>query len=82
MHERLSKYQVMLEEQQGTNYQLSGELAAKEEQILQLKQALDLRKASGAASQPFATRCSLFGLVAMKCVSCLFADTSSRLTKL
>lgn len=34
----------MLEEQQGTNYRLSGELAAKEEQILRLKQALDQRK--------------------------------------
>ena len=34
----------MLEEQQGTNYMLSGELAAKEEQILRLKQALDQRK--------------------------------------
>ena len=34
----------MLEEQQGTNYRLNGELAAKEEQILRLKQALDQRK--------------------------------------
>ena len=44
LHERLSKYHVMLEEQQGTNYRLTGELAAKEEQILRLKQALDERK--------------------------------------
>lgn len=34
----------MLEEQQGTNYKLNDELAAKEEQILRLKQALDQRK--------------------------------------
>lgn len=35
----------MLEEQQGTNFRLSDELAAKEEQILSRKQALDMRKA-------------------------------------
>lgn len=35
----------MLEEQQGTTYRLTDELAAKEEQILRLKSALDLRKA-------------------------------------
>lgn len=46
LHERLSKYHVMLEEQQGTNYRLTGELAAKEEQILRLKQALDQRKSA------------------------------------
>ena len=34
----------MLEEQLGTNYRLSGELAAKEEQMLRLKQALDQRR--------------------------------------
>lgn len=34
----------MLEEQLGTNYRLSGELAAKEEHILRLKQALDQRQ--------------------------------------
>ena len=44
LHERLSKYHVMLEEQQGTNYRLTGELAAKERHILRLKQALDQRK--------------------------------------
>ena len=45
LHERLSKYQVMLEEQKGATYRLTDELAAKEEQILRLKSALDLRKA-------------------------------------
>ena len=45
LHERLTQYHVMLEEQQGTNYRLTDELAAKEEQILRLKQALDVRKA-------------------------------------
>ena len=34
----------MLEEQQGTNYRLTEELAAKGDQILQLKESLDLRK--------------------------------------
>ncbi|KAL0035306.1 hypothetical protein WJX77_000193 [Trebouxia sp. C0004] len=41
LRERLSKYHVMLDEQQGTNYRLTKELAAKGEQILQLKEALD-----------------------------------------
>lgn len=44
LRERLSKYHVMLEEQQGTNYRLTEELAAKGDQILQLKESLDLRK--------------------------------------
>lgn len=37
----------MLEEQQGTNYRLTEELAAKGEQILQLKEALDEGKPGG-----------------------------------
>ena len=44
LRERLSKYHVMLEEQQGANYRLTEELAAKGDQILQLKESLDLRK--------------------------------------
>ncbi|DBA74581.1 TPA: hypothetical protein ACH3X2_009453 [Trebouxia sp. C0005] len=47
LRERLSKYHVMLEEQQGTNYRLTEELAAKGEQILQLKVALDAGKPGG-----------------------------------
>ena len=47
LRERLSKYHVMLEEQQGTNYRLTEELAAKGEQILQLKEALDVGKPGG-----------------------------------
>jgi len=47
LRERLSKYHVMLEEQQGTNYRLTEELAAKGEQILQLKEALDEGKPGG-----------------------------------
>ncbi|DBB14474.1 TPA: hypothetical protein ACH3X3_004761 [Trebouxia sp. C0006] len=47
LRERLSKYHVMLEEQQGTNYRLTEELAAKGEQILQLKEALDVDKPGG-----------------------------------
>ncbi len=53
----------MLEEQQGTNYRLTDQLAAKEEQILQLKQALDLRKAdrqgeTGPCNQPCVVSCA------------------------
>ena len=47
LRERLTKYHVMLEEQQGTNYRLTEELAAKGEQILQLKEALDEGKPGG-----------------------------------
>lgn len=47
LRDRSSKYHVMLEEQQGTNYRLTEELAAKGEQILQLKDALDVGKPGG-----------------------------------
>ncbi len=47
LRDRLLKYHVMLEEQQGTNYRLTEELAAKGEQILQLKEALDEGKPGG-----------------------------------
>lgn len=45
LKERLSKYHVMLEDQQGKNYKLTDQLALKEDQISQLQRALDVRKA-------------------------------------
>lgn len=47
----------MLEEQQGTNYRLTGELALKEEQILRLKQALDQRKSGRQGKVWHAQKC-------------------------
>ena len=45
LKERLSKYNVMLEDQQGKNSKLTDQLALKEDQIGQLQRALDARKA-------------------------------------
>ena len=56
----------MLEEQQGTTYRLTDELAAKEEQILRLKSALDLRKAGQGDTAHLLSACCI------KDHSCLF----------